>query len=66
MQNGVKSKKGFCKFREELPKAKLKKGFIDGLGVAPEGETLFYWDTEIDGLGLKVTSKKKKFWLNPM
>ncbi len=44
-----------------MPKAPLTKKFIDGLEFAPAGKPLFYWDTKLNGLGLKVTSQKKIF-----
>ena len=44
-----------------MPKLKLTKRVIDEL--APNDKDVFYWDTDITGLALKITPKGKKTFL---
>ncbi len=45
-----------------MPKASLTKRFIDDIELAPVGKTYFFWDNDLSGFALKVTSKKKIFF----
>ncbi len=45
-----------------MAKASLKKRFIDETELAPIGKTYFFWDKDLSGFALKVTSKKKIFF----
>ena len=54
---------GFVRVKGDyMPKAALTKRFIDGLSFTPPGKPLFYWDTDLSGFVLKVTSQKKVFF----
>ena len=44
-----------------MPRMKLTKRVIDEL--QPDAIDKFYWDTDITGLGLKVTPKGRKTFL---